>query len=70
MKFMVVINTASWLTKHVQMIVPLFINFKWTEIRLTEKLDDIILEETIEQMLSQNSKSEVREKCGNEDTSV
>ena len=63
-------NTASWLNKHVQTTVLLFINFKWTEIRLIEKLDDIILEQTLEQILSQNSRSEVREKCGNEDNSV
>ena len=70
MKFMVVINTASWLNKHVQTTLLLFTNFKGTEIRLTGKLEKIILGQTIEQILSQNSRSEVREKCGNEDTSI
>ena len=49
---------------------PIFSPFQMDRIRQIGNLKDIISEPMVEQMPSQNSRSYVREKCGNKDTSV
>lgn len=47
-----------------------FHKFQMDRIRQIGNLKDIISEQMVEQMPSQNSRSYVREKCGNKDTPV